>query len=362
MSIKVRIKHANARHWPQHLFYAPEWIVLGVNNRCNMHCKMCDVGLGNVDTTFYQNLMGAKPVNMPLDLFQRVVDEVAACWPKTWLGLAFTEPLIYPELLPALRYAHAHGLNTGLTTNGLQLDKKADALADAGLTRLFVSLDGPADVHNEIRGHPHGFERAMAGLETLFHQARYPGVQISCVITAWNSGRLVEFAEGFRRLPLEGLHFMHALFTPKEVADAHNARHGARYPATPSNLGEHDAQTMDFAALHRELAAVRALALPFPVTFSPHLRDEAALRTFYLEPGVPIGRSCSDVSRTLMIKSDGSAIPAHGRCYNLAAGNVYRKSLRAIWNGAPLRTLRHDLHAAGGLLPACARCCSAFGA
>ena len=171
---------------------APEWLVLGVNNVCNMHCLMCDVGLGNADTVFYTNLMGASPVNMPLALVERIVEQAAACWPGVKIGFAFTEPLIYPHLFEAIAMARARGLWTAVTTNGLQLDRKADALAAAGADEVFVSLDGPADVHNHIRRHPRGFERAFAGLDALARIAHGPRCAVFCVINEWNVGRLVE--------------------------------------------------------------------------------------------------------------------------------------------------------------------------
>ena len=339
---------------------APEWLVLGVNNVCNMHCLMCDVGLGNADTVFYTNLMGASPVNMPLALVERIVEQAAACWPGVKIGFAFTEPLIYPHLFEAIAMARARGLWTAVTTNGLQLDRKADALAAAGADEVFVSLDGPEDVHNHIRRHPRGFERAFAGLDALARIAHGPRCAVFCVITEWNVGRLVEFAGLFRHMPLRKLGFMHALFTPQALADAHNVTYGTRYPATASNLGAHDATRIDFDRLAAELSDLREAAFEYPIVFSPDLRTPAELRRFYLEPAVPMGQRCGDVDRTLMIKSDGSTVPAHGRCYNLDAGNVCEQSLDAIWRGTVLEQFRDDLRAAGGLLPACSRCCSAF--
>ena len=336
----------------------PEWLVLGVNNLCNMHCLMCDVGLANVDTTFYANLMGSQPVNMPLALFERIADQAVAHWPGVKLGFAFTEPLIYPHLFDALAMARARGLHTAVTTNGLQLDRKAGPLAAAGLDEVFVSLDGPPDVHDRIRGHAGGFARAFTGLTALTRILGGPGCAVFCVVTEWNAGRLVEFAERFRDVPLRKLGFMHALFTPQSVADAHNATFGDRYPATVANLGQHDATRMDFEALALEIEQLRAAALPFPIVFAPDLRTPDQLRRFYLEADVPMGRRCNDVGRTLMIKSDGSTVPAHGRCYNIDAGNVYERTLPDIWQGPVLTRLRQDLDAAGGLLPACSRCCS----
>ena len=334
--------------------------MLGVNNLCNMHCRMCDVGLGNTDTTFYANLMGTTPVNMPLALVERIVDQAAATWPDVKVGFAFTEPLIYPHLCDAAAMARARGLHNAVTTNGLQLDRKAEALAAAGVDEVFVSLDGPPEVHDRIRGQARSFARAFAGLEVLAGLRDGPRASVFCVITEWNATRLVEFATRFRALPLRKLGFMHALFTPQSVADAHNAVYGDRYRATASNLGAHDAHAIDVDALAAELQRLRDTDLPFPVSFSPDLRTPAQLRQFYLEPGTPMGQRCADVDRTLLIKSDGSTMPAHGRCYTMDTGNVYERSLAEIWHGPALTRFRDDLETAGGLLPACARCCSAF--
>jgi len=357
----VQFQRINATLYPRHLYYGPEWIILGVNNICNMHCKMCDVGLGNTATNFYQNLMGAEPINMPLELLERVLDQVQGAWPKARIAFAFTEPLIYPHLYEALSMVRARGLRSAVTTNALQLDKRAAALAEAGLDEIFVSLDGPPEVHNFIRGNSRGFERAFAGLEALAACKGAPTASVHCVITEWNIGRLLEFANLFRGLNLRAMGFMHALYTPQSVADEHNAQYGDRYPASASNMGEHDCSNMDFEALAREIDGLRHANLPFPVSFSPNLNTVDELRRFYQEPEKFIGRRCADVSRTIMIKSDGSTVPAHGRCYNLNLGNVYEKTLPEIWNGAVAVRFREDLNAAGGLLPACARCCSAFG-
>jgi radical SAM protein with 4Fe4S-binding SPASM domain len=81
---------------------------------------------------------------------------------------------------------------------------------------------------------------------------------------------------------------------------------------------------------------------------------------FYHHPEQLIGNSCNDIYRNIMIKSDGSVIPAHGRCYNLQLGNIYEESLKEIWHSKVLSTFRKDLENAGGLMPACSRCCSAF--
>ena len=62
-----------------------------------------------------------------------------------------------------------------------------------------------------------------------------------------------------------------------------------------------------------------------------------------------------------MIDSDGEAIPVHGRCFRFPVGNIREQSLASLWNHGQLAKLRRTLQRAGGLLPACSRCCSGIG-
>lgn len=357
-----KLKTLNARVAPGKLYYGPEWLVLGVNNICNLHCKMCDVGTKTMETNFAENLVGTRPLHMPIELLNSVMDQAAQHWPQAKMGYAFTEPLVYKHLEESLRYAQQKNLYTGITTNALNLRKHAEMLVDTGLNDLFISLDGPQDVHNEIRGHKSSFQRAIEGIEAMLaNPNNSTGIGVYCVITEWNIGRLKEFADFFKAYPLKHLGFMHTNFTPESVANAHNLKYGNQYPATHSNVEEVNIDNMDLDVLWEEMEAIQAADYPFKVDFSPRVASREQLDKFYLRPEELFGKRCNDAFTTIMIKSDGSVIPAHGRCYNLTVGNLYQNDLKTIWNSATLSRFRKDLNKAGGLLPACSRCCSAFG-
>lgn len=358
--INSTLKKVNIKFHPAHLFYAPEWLVLGVNNLCNLHCKMCDVGIQYTQSNFYQNLMGSHPLNMPLELLKKIIDEARDWSPKIKLGYAFTEPLIYPHLLESLDYAQHKGLYTSITSNALNLSSKARDLQKAGLKDLFISLDGPAEIHNQIRGHKSSFERAIKGIEAFEEGKDGPRISIFCCITEWNIGHLLAFCNFFRSLPVQHIGFMHTNFTPNVLVELHNQQYGDLYPATLSNTQEIEIDKMNLSLLADEIREIEKGSFPFSISFSPNLASFEDLYTFYQQPEKKIGRRCNDVFRNLMIKSDGQVIPAHGRCYSLEAGNLYQQSLKEIWNGPVLAEFRKNLLKAGGLLPACHRCCSAF--
>ncbi|RPI17135.1 MAG: radical SAM protein [Ignavibacteriae bacterium] len=361
MMIKSAFKKINVKFYPRKLFYGPEWIVLGVNNLCNLHCKMCDVGTGYESSNFYHHLMGSHPVNMPLELIRKIINETALYFPKAKLGYAFTEPSIYPHLIESLEYAKKKGLFTALTTNGLNLSKLAGKLVNAGLNELNVSLDGIPEIHNKIRGHVRSFESAFEGLKQISAQAKGNlKIAVYCTITEWNYDSLAEFVMLFKDIPLKEIGFMHTNYTTGEIMKKHNEKFGNSYPASESSMDGINISNMDINVLQREIEKIKQLRPGFKITFAPEIYTVDELNSFYFEPGKSIGKICNDSFRNIMVKSDGTVIPSHGRCYKVTAGNIYNNNIKEIWNSAAISTFRKTLIKEGGLLPACSRCCSAF--
>lgn len=355
-----KLRGLNAKFFPEKMFHGPQWLILGVNNVCNLHCKMCDVGTKNTESNFAQNLIGTHPLNMPLDLIKKIIDQAANFYPKTKIGYAFTEPLVYPHLIESLSYAQSKKLYTSITTNALTLKKNAENLCKTGLNDLFISLDGLQDVHNEIRGNKQSFQKAIEGIEALLTYSNRPKISIFCVITEWNVEFLFDFLQYFKNFPLERIGFMHTNFTPKHIAEKHNEIFGLIYPATASNVEQTNVESTDLQLLWEQISKIKLQKWPFKVSFSPEIESFDKLKEFYLNPEILIGNRCHDAFSTIMIKSDGSVIPAHGRCYNLTIGNIYNSNLKEIWNSKIIASFRKKLNDNGGLLPACSRCCSAF--
>jgi radical SAM protein with 4Fe4S-binding SPASM domain len=361
MQIVSKLKSLNKKIAPSNLLFGPEWIVLGVNNVCNLHCKMCDVGNENLESNFAQNLVGTHPINMPLELITKVIDQTADKYPKAKLAYAFTEPLVYPHLIESLNYANSKGVFTTVTTNALTLKQKAVQLSESGVNELFVSLDGPQDIHNEIRGHGKSFQKAKEGIKLLAEQKHVPKISVICAITEWNIGQLKSLINELEGLPISEIGFMHTQFTTRKSAEIHNkTKWGISYPAVDSNMDEIDFSNMDLPKLLKEINSINANKYAFKTYFSPEINDIETLETYYLEPEKIIGGYCNAIFTNMMVKSDGSVIPAHGRCYNLDIGNVYTESLDEIWDSKVVSKFRADIMESGGLFPACSRCCSGF--
>lgn len=349
----------------------PVWLILCVNNVCNLHCQMCDVGLGDPATVFWANLIGEHPQNMTLDLFETVLDQAEAFPLKPKVGLAFTEPLIHPRILEFCRLLGARGFHAAVTTNGTTLPRLAEGLVESGLAELNVSIDGPGPVHDAIRGGHDTFGRITRGLSKLQEvKARlgtpFPRLAISFTVTDRNAGHILEFVRAVEPLGAERINVSHLNFISEEMAAAHNAVAPRELAVVRSNLGTMDPAALDTDALSGELARVREYAasrgrtLP-PIDVVPDLTREG-LATFYRRPLDFVGgRTCTDPFAMLMVKTDGTVIPAHGRCFNYPVGRVTETPLVDLWNGLRFVEFRRILHENGGTLPACARCCGVIG-
>jgi len=112
----------------------PVNVIVETSAYCNLKCIMCP----------HSSLKREKG-NMNLDVFQKIVDEVASINPDTTLWLALMgEPLMNPgRLTSMIIYAKRHGLtDVRLNTNGLLLTTLyAESLVSLGLDYILVSVD-----------------------------------------------------------------------------------------------------------------------------------------------------------------------------------------------------------------------------
>ena len=144
----------------------PDHLQLEITSACNLRCTMCLVR--------YRAPVNKIAGAMPLDLFTRIVDDVPTLRRLTLQGLG--EPLLSPHLMDMLRYATDRGIAVGFNTNATLLTRsRADALVQAGLSWLHVSLDGAtAGTYERIRDGAN-FQTAVSNLTGLVAAKRAAG-------------------------------------------------------------------------------------------------------------------------------------------------------------------------------------------
>ncbi|MDP3163922.1 MAG: radical SAM protein [Hydrogenophaga sp.] len=335
----------------------PITIYWNVNSVCNLHCKMCDVGMFNEDSNFYKNLrIDRKLHEITLEKFSSIVDEVAEFKPV--MAINGTEPMMYKPLGAAVAYARKRGLEVAVTTGAYNLPQRAEEMAEAGLTRLNVSIDGPPELHNEIRGKKDVFQRATQGIirfkEAAQKRGYTPEILINCTVMNLNYTRLVDFYDSVSDLPVDRINFVNMNFVTAQMAQTHNLKWGRKYPATVNCLSDEvQPGLIDVEVLSRQMEKVSEMG-GNRVSFLPML-DREQLGKFFHRPMEFMGKvPCMSSWFIAQIMADGEVIP-YTRCYHVPLGNVNEQSFMDVWNGENAMAWRRDLRKQGRF-PACTRC------
>jgi radical SAM protein with 4Fe4S-binding SPASM domain len=109
-----------------------------------------------------------------------IIDQLAlALVPR--LQVTGGEPLLREDLFDVLRYAADKYLITSLTSNGYYLNEEtANSFAKVKVSVVQISLDGPAYVHNVIRGNLESYTRAIEAIKVL---RKYPQITVGVSTT-----------------------------------------------------------------------------------------------------------------------------------------------------------------------------------
>ncbi len=162
--------------------------MINITNKCTLKCKHCFVyreenpnnPRGEMDTpTMLRKIAG--------------LQKRYGIQTMLWMG---GEPLLRPDVL---REGVKLFPRNNITTNGT-LD-----LIDLPRSLYVVSLDGPPDINDEIRG-KRAFDKVMKTLSRIPDNFG-PTVMCQCVVTKANEGRLGELVELLRPTRIEGMTF-----------------------------------------------------------------------------------------------------------------------------------------------------------
>ncbi len=309
----------------------------GCNLRC-IHCRRITVA----DTLM--------PQDLSTDEAFALIDDITSPVPgfspvaRTILVLSGGEPLFRPDILRIARYAADRGLIVALATNGTLVDRAlAQAIKEAGIRRVSLSLDGAdAATHDLFRGRG-AFDRALAGLGHL-RAAGLP-VQINTTIARHNLHQLDQTLQLAKSLGAVALHLF--LLVPvgcgQEIADEQMLT-GAEYEAVLNWMYDREMEggielkatcaPHYFRIMRQRQAAERRQGIvrqrPASATRQQHAGGHPG--------GAPsmnsMTRGCLAGSGVCFISHRGEVFPCG--YLPLAAGNIRQQSFRAIWEDAPL--------------------------
>jgi len=190
---------------------------VSVTGRCNFRCLYCRTGQGE-----------PAGMELPLAEYERLASVFVSLGIEK-VRLTGGEPLLREGLvdltaaLGRLRTPAGERLDLALTTNGFGLAKLAKPLAEAGLSRVTVSLDAvDSETFTRVTRVPGGFEKVLAGIRAAQDAGLGP-VKVNCVLLrGYNDGQIEAFAEFAQRerVILRFIEFMPLEEAPTPGTDA----------------------------------------------------------------------------------------------------------------------------------------------
>ncbi len=130
-------------------------VVWNMTQRCNLKCVHCYARSEDID---YANEMSHEQCIA-------MIDDLADFGVPVLL-FSGGEPLVHPRLLDYARHAVDRGMRAVISTNGTLITReKADQLKQIGLSYVGISLDGLEKTHDEFRGVPGSYQKALAAIE-----------------------------------------------------------------------------------------------------------------------------------------------------------------------------------------------------
>jgi molybdenum cofactor biosynthesis enzyme MoaA len=121
--------------------------------RCNLRCEHC-----------YSVSGPWQHDELDFEIVERVLTDAARMGYEV-VSVSGGEPFLCRGLKDILRQACALGMRTIVVTNGYFLDPSHLEPLTSYLDMLSISLDGPPEIHNRMRGSPRAFDHLCAGLE-----------------------------------------------------------------------------------------------------------------------------------------------------------------------------------------------------
>ena len=162
-----------------------------LTERCNLRCRHC-----------YQSGRGdaRRLPDLTLKEIWGVMAEISDLldgWAKNYnmdfspsFNLTGGEPLLRADLLDIIAEARRLEFDVFLLTNGTVINRqRAMALHETGVRGVQVSIEGPEEVHDSIRGRG-SFSQAMWGVKNLL-DAGLP-VTLNATLSGLNAGRMAE--------------------------------------------------------------------------------------------------------------------------------------------------------------------------
>jgi radical SAM protein with 4Fe4S-binding SPASM domain len=228
------------------------------------------------------------------------------------LILSGGEPLLRPDIFQIARHGKALGMRVSLASNGTAITPQvADEIADSGISRVSISLDGASSEKHDLTRGKGSFQAAMRGIDSLRGKVDF---QINNTLTSKNDSDVAAIFDLAQRVEARALHFFFLVATGR---------------GREADLISPERQEQLLREIDRE-RAIRPLEVQ--VTCAPQYAHIAG-------PGRGRAGGCLAGKSFVFVSRKGDVYPCG--YFPLRVGNIRDKNFIEIWeNSAQLMALR----------------------
>lgn len=206
------------------IFHMPLFVSIEPSAVCQLHCSECPVGQGNNQSSDVK-----RQRFMPRDIWNRTLEEIKP-FAHTVQFYFQGEPLLNKDLPRMIFEAHESGLYTIVSTNAQAMTAEwAQALVQAGLNRVIVSMDGLSQASYSAYRIGGDIEKCKAALRELREtKEKYKShiiIELQCLRLKTNEHEWAAFKREYKQLGADRL-----VFKTAQLYDYENG-----HPLMPSN-------------------------------------------------------------------------------------------------------------------------------
>lgn len=331
-------------------------VYIEVTFRCNCRCQMCP--LYGVQTGGGKEILGYSRENeeMKLEEYKKLFEDLRDLGTQS-VNLTGGEVFIRKDITEIIKYAKDSGFDVSITSNGGVITREiAKDIVRLGVNSITISLDGPKEVHENIRK-AKIFDRIMDVADWIAEEKEKqgktaPSVGFLCTVSGLNQRHLTSLVEVVNKKGLE-LAIDPIIFTSEDdwkrtqesFSDEFDKKESFVMPDT---IGKVDT---DLLEVELKKAFARARELNQPLYISIQGKDER--KKFFSDPGYSVARKCFMPWYSCRIDPFGKVYPCS---LSMTMGNLRENSIKEIVNGEKFVNFRKKLKAKS-LLPFCSKCC-----
>ena len=266
-----------------------------ITHRCNLRCKYCYITAGQE----MENELTTEEIFNFIDQFHEMGGD------NQTIAISGGEPLMREDFWDIVAHAQKYDISLIMATNGILVDEEMAERIKNNFCSVQVSLDGPREIHDEMRGKG-SYDAAIKAIENFVNAGINP--YINAVVTNKNCNELDHLVR---------------------VANKYGLASVKSPPLMAIGKGENSSQPTVLELLNAWWDIDKT---------SRELNSDVPLDNKKSAAGPVItkyGYNCGAAINSISLDSDGSIYPCQAsQLPEFLAGNIREDSLQNIWDNS----------------------------